>query len=267
MRSSEWVVCGYLACLVTLAWTLRLPGTRRAAATAVSAVLASLIFVLARRPQTSTIAFARDWLPAAYLVAGYWLSGLLFTRPMPRVEQWLQDIDRRIFERCRLSTFLQHAPRAVLEYFEASYVSCYAVVVAGLAVLSVSQSGVAADRYWTTVLLAEFGCYAMLPFIQTRPPRAIEGAGDMDRRRPSVRRLNLWILRFGSIQVNTVPSGHAAGGLATALLVAAARPAAGAAFLVLAFSIAAGSVVGRYHYAADAVLGLLWALIVWFVVG
>jgi membrane-associated phospholipid phosphatase len=51
-----------------------------------------------------------------------------------------------------------------------------------------------------------------------------------------------------------VPSGHAAGALATALAVGTTMPAAGAVFLVLAISIAAATVLGRYHYVIDTML-------------
>jgi undecaprenyl-diphosphatase len=72
--------------------------------------------------------------------------------------------------------------------------------------------------------------------------------------------LNELILRVGSVQVNTFPSGHAAGALATALAVAAVSPAAGWAFGALALGIVAASIVGRYHYMADSIAGLLVAV-------
>ena len=38
---------------------------------------------------------------------------------------------------------------------------------------------------------------------------------------------------------------------------------AGALFLVIGFAIALGAVAGRYHYTADAILGLLTAAAAW----
>jgi len=63
-----------------------------------------------------------------------------------------------------------------------------------------------------------------------------------------------------------VPSGHAAGAVAAALTVGSSMPAAGAALMVLAVSIAAASVLGRYHYLVDAVLGILVAIAAWLVI-
>jgi membrane-associated phospholipid phosphatase len=78
-----------------------------------------------------------------------------------------------------------------------------------------------------------------------------------------LRRLNLLVLHRGSIQANTVPSGHAAGAVATALMVMAYLPGPGLALMVLAFAIMAGSIVGRYHYLMDSVLGAAVAVVVW----
>ena len=69
------------------------------------------------------------------------------------------------------------------------------------------------------------------------------------------------VLNRASVQWNTFPSGHTAASLATALAVAGDIPVAGVVFGVVAVSIAAGSVVGRYHYAADALAGAVVAVI------
>ena len=76
-----------------------------------------------------------------------------------------------------------------------------------------------------------------------------------------IRGLNVRVLGVVSNQLNTFPSGHAAASLATALAVGARLPLAGFALGLLALAIAIGSVVGRYHYAADALAGIALALI------
>jgi membrane-associated phospholipid phosphatase len=50
--------------------------------------------------------------------------------------------------------------------------------------------------------------------------------------------------------------------MATALAVGATMPVAGALFLILAVSIAIATVLGRYHYLVDSVLGVLVAVAV-----
>jgi membrane-associated phospholipid phosphatase len=116
-----------------------------------------------------------------------------------------------------------------------------------------------ADRFWTAVLVAGFGSYGPLPWWPTRPPRAIERA--IERMRFAVRSMNLHVLSRASVQWNTFPSGHVATSLAAALAVASVLPSAGLVIAVIALAIAVASVVGRYHYAADALAGALLAAI------
>jgi hypothetical protein len=208
----------------------------------------------------------RDWLPALWVLFGYWISGLFFTHPMPAVEVRLLHIDRRFLRALAGNGPLTRAPRIVLEGLELAYALCYLLVPAGYFVLAASGHAEVADRYWTTVLSAELASYGMLPWIQTRPPRTVEPAAERRSRPVALRALNLFILGRGSIQVNTIPSGHAAGAMAVALSVATVLPAAGAVFLALAIAIMVASVAGRYHYAVDAALGALVGIIAWLVV-
>ena len=199
-------------------------------------------------------------MPLVYLLAGYWLPALLVSEPNVRFEQSLLSLDRRVFRPEGLVRFEQRAPRALVEYLELSYLLCYAVVPAGYACLLIGgyDDGVI-DRFWSIVLLAAFMCYGLLPWLPTRAPRAIEPErGGM---RSSIRNWNLAVLNRASVQWNTFPSGHTAASLATALAVGNYSPLAGIILGLVALSIAAGSVVGRYHYAADALAGAAVAVL------
>ena len=123
-----------------------------------------------------------------------------------------------------------------------------------------------ADRFWTLVLLGELGSFGMLPWIQTRPPRTLETDSAIDRRPLLLRRLNRFMVRTTSIQVNTFPSGHVAGSLATAIAVSEVLPSLTPWMFGAAIVIAVATVIGRYHYAADAVAGAVLTLVVWAIV-
>ncbi len=197
--------------------------------------------------------------PAVLLLGGYWLSGLFFKHPQPWLESWLARTDRDAFDALGLDRALQAAPRWVLEVLEASYTADYAVIAAG-ALLSAAAGVDEIARYWSIVLAAELTCYAALPFLRSRPPRAVEAAGVVATRAPRLRRLNTAILDRASVQANTIPSGHVAGAVAAALAVLPLSATAGAVLLILAALITAAAVTGRYHYVVDCVLGAVVAV-------
>jgi membrane-associated phospholipid phosphatase len=212
--------------------------------------------------------------PALALLAGYWMSGRLFVRHDVGIERWLRSVDDAILTRSGVLPWFRQAPGLIAEYFELSYLLVYVAVPAGATVLALAGHADRIDRFWTVVLLAEFACYGMLPWIQTRPPRILEadvGGGwgltpPASRTRP-IQQFNRRIADRASIRANTIPSGHAAGALATALAVGSSMPVAGVVFAVLAISIAVATVLGRYHYVIDTVLGVAVAVASWVLVG
>ena len=194
-------------------------------------------------------------MPLIYIVIGYRLPALLVT-------SMNEDFGRRLLaldHRWKVNTINARAPRALIELLELAYLCCYPMVPVGFAVLYFAGLGEESDRFWTAVLLAVFGCYGVLPWLPTHPPRAIEGAPTHSS--GLVRQVNLGVLGVASVQLNTFPSGHAAASLATALAVGVHLPLAGFLLGLLALAIAIGSVVGRYHYAADALSGIALALL------
>lgn len=201
--------------------------------------------------------------PSLILLLGYWLSGLFFIAPDHRAERWLQRVDEMLLARPGVFGWFQRAPYLVAEYLELSYVLVYVMLPAGAVTLLVAGRAEDVTRFWATVLAAEFACYGMLPWIPTRPPRSLEAAPPQPARASHVRRLNMGIATRASIQVNTLPSGHAAGAVATALCVAASVPEAGVLFATVAASIVVATVIGRYHYLIDSILGVLVGGIAW----
>jgi membrane-associated phospholipid phosphatase len=262
--SWHWITLVYLVYLV-VASLLRSEFARaRPRLVAVAMILTALTLsdvVYPLGPASSLVV-----IPSLVLLGGYRMSGMLFVRVDARAEAWLRQSDDRWFWRTGILPAYDRAPIIVREFFELSYLLVYAALPAGAIVLLASGHAVAAARYWTAVLLAEFACYAVLPWVQTRPPMLLEtrpAAGAIDG---PVRRFNQAIAARGSIHANTIPSGHAAGAFACALAISDALPAVGVAFAALAVSIATASVLGRYHYAADAVLGLAVAIGAWMIV-
>jgi len=268
MRTSDWVICAFFAYLIVLARVFPLSSARRGRVLVMSLVTAGTAVMLSQLRLSPVLRLLRDWLPALYVLQGYWISGLFFRRPMRRVEDSLLAIDRTVFRVARLGAFAERAPRALLEGVELAYLLAYPIVPAGFALVYFSSRAdgewpAGVDRFWTVVLGASYACYGALPWIQTRPPRAIDPRSPWTDRRLWMHRVNERILERASIHVNTLPSGHAASSLATALAVAAVDAAAGALFLVLAANVSLATVVGRYHFTVDTILGVLVAVMWW----
>ena len=263
MRAYEWIVCGYFAYLIVLARVQPLSATRRNRVLAVGVACIGLVLVLSQLRLQLPMRIARDWVPCIYLLQGYWMSGLFFRRPMEAVEDRLLRLDGRLLGAVRMDAVVGRTPRPVLELIELAYLCAYPFVPITLGLLYGAGLRGEADQYWTAVLLAAYACYGLLPWIQTRPPRVIEPPGSMDQRGLALRRLNRVVLDRASVQVNTIPSGHAATAVAAALATAGLRPDLLVPLLATAGAIALATVVGRYHYAADTVLGVAVGAAAW----
>ena len=250
----EWVALGYATYLAIVA--VSDSRFRRARGATLFAAFAAWI-VWAMSIGTMRPPLVDLLLPMPSLLVGYRLSGLFFIAPMRGVERWLMSVDERLVG--QWPTW----PAIVRNYFELAYVLVYAVVPLGAVTLALGGHADAVPRFWAVVLLAEFVSYGMLPWLQTRPPRAVEHNAPASS---LLRRFNLAVLSRGSIHVNTVPSGHAAGAVATALVVASVMPVAGAVFSLLAVSITIATIVGRYHYVVDALLGVIVAIAAWWLI-
>jgi membrane-associated phospholipid phosphatase len=204
----------------------------------------------------------RDWAPGPYVLIGYFLSGWLFTTPWVAMEQWLAAWDARLLG--DPTTRFARWPRWFLAYLELAYMACFLVIPLGFVILQLTGHGDLGNRYWTMVGAADFGAFAPLAFVQTRPPWALEPGVRL--RDDGVHRVATWFVRKGTIGANTFPSGHVAVSLAVAFAVMGVLPWVGLVFLIIALSIAAACIVGRYHYVVDVVAGIALALGVWAVV-
>ena len=254
-----WIAASLAFFSYVLAVTTVMPGlTRRARILAALGSFVGLAIPLAAHAAPPT-PLVHDWLaPPVLLLLGYWTSGLLFTAPMPRAEAALSAMDRLL----DVEPAARATPRWLADVLEAAYVGVYVLVPLALVIHVAWADQPDPERFWTVILVTDYICFACLPWIQTRPPRALSPFQPWDT---AARRLNLSLLGSTSIQANTFPSGHAAEGVAVALLVATAPWPIFAAVAFAGLLVSAGAVLGRYHYAADAFAGWAVAVVVWMI--
>ena len=267
----EWLSLVYFSSLTALASWFRFEPKRRRQAVGLgfSGILATLFpLLLARVVDSEWTAVFRDWMPALILLLAYWQAGRFFVGPNKKLQNKLRQVDEILGQRLRLL-------RAVSEWvwigwiLELAYLLAYLIVPLSLALLYLSGLSHRADYFWAVVLGATYPCYAALAFFPTLPPRFREGAmvDTFRTKNRASRKLNLWILNRFGIGANTFPSGHVAATSACALVLFRETPQTGILFVILAIGVALSVVVRRYHYVLDAVLAILWATVVWFVVG
>jgi hypothetical protein len=264
LRAAEWINILSFSWFVVLAWLRELDTARRTTITAIGAgglaITAFASQLLPRLAAPLAASVGRDWIPYLLLLMFYWQAGRFVTRTDVEFEARLERLDRKL-----AGPVLEWCARRptgvwILTYLEVAYLFCYVSMPLGLGALYVLRKGHEADYFWTVVLLATYASYSVLPFIQTRPPRVLGEKWSVPLPSGKVRAFNLWILRHASVQANTFPSAHVASTTACALILLHVGPAwVGLVFLWIAASIALGAVAGRYHYAADAILGAIVA--------
>lgn len=243
MFAFEMLALAYFAAL-TLAAALesRSRGPRTWRFLLRSAAVVLLIYVSSQRGATDL----RSWLGHAYLVFGYCLPAMLAGPPSSPFESWL----RRSDERWR--RWIVAVPDWIRSFLEVSYFLCYPLVPAAFTVVWLYGSQSDVDRFWTALLAAGFACYGSLPWLVSRPPRSLASGAA----RPEwIRSVNIALLNRLSHGLNTFPSGHVAVSVAAALMLLDVSLVAAVVFGLVAAAIAAGAVIGRYHYAIDVLIG------------
>ena len=138
----ETIALAYVTYLALVAASVR-RFHRPRAPTLTAAFAAWTVWAMARDAHRSVA--IEILVPAACLLAGYWLSGLFFVAPMTRVERWLRGVDER------LVVSLGHCPRLLRDYFELAYVLVYAVVPAGAITLVLGGYADGVPRFWSSV--------------------------------------------------------------------------------------------------------------------
>lgn len=273
-RQAEWINLAFFVLMSIVATTMRLEVAQKKqallfGATGVLVTLAGVLMV-PLLPTPAAAAF-RDWLPVPLVLVAYHQAGRLYTKANRSLEARLERLDAILARPFR--RFSGVAESQVFRLgLEASYLLAYPMVPLGLLVLRLEDTGFDADRFWEVVLPATYLCYMMLPFAPTRPPRLVNPTGEdslssRERGPGDGRKLNLRILDRLGIGVNTFPSGHVAATTAAALVVASVGGVTGGLFVLMAAGVASSVVIRRYHYAADALLGVALAVVVCWTIG
>ncbi len=275
LRASEKLVFAFTAIALGASVSFPLTARDRLAIWGMDLAAGAVVLLLSRHgvaERSPLLASLRDWFPCVLIPLAYRESGLFFTPdPSHRLDHLFIQWDNALLRNSIVAYGLSHWSTILTPYFEFAYMLTYPLVPLGLLSLIVArQRGcmkkpegstpeLVVDHFWTASLLAMFTCYVVYPFFPLTPPRVLF-PGLVDDSHSALRHLNLWLLHQNGDQASLFPSGHVAGVTAVALAVRAYLPRLGCVFIIGAVSIALATVVGRYHYAADALAGTLVGL-------
>lgn len=267
MRTSEWIQLGFAITFAIAAWATLftprpLPRRSRWNVTALAIATAiTLGFVHMLRPYLSVDRFSilLDGATIALFLIPYWQTGQFFLGPDFRLQAKLLAIDQRLLPRASAASGTRR--NLIGAALEIAYLSCYPLVPLALTAVYAFGLRPHVEGFWLVLLLSTYLCYATTPLVPAFPPRSLADLPDAQRAATGKTRLfNLFILKHGSIHAISFPSAHVASAFAIALTLLYYAPPVGAGFLVIAIMISLGAVIGRYHYAADVILGALTAL-------
>ena len=277
LRPPAKIILGFLAYVAVASLAFPLSSGQRAIVWGTNLMAGMLVLLLNFREECepALIRTSRHWVPAVLILLAYRESGLL---QVPDSAHHFDNLfiqwDRVLLANRGVEALLSACTPWLQHYLEFCYLMCYPLVPLGAGILYLAQRSQASarnsdrtlpsfisldpeasDRFWTAILLATLACYVIFPFVPLTPPRVLYGDNPWPAVGPLLRKMNLWLLDRYSVQACIFPSGHVAAVTAEALVLRRLVPRFGWVFVLMAVSIALATVVGRYHYAADAIVG------------
>ena len=267
VRRSEWVILGFLVYAIALGTLLPVAlSIRHLVMLLNGTVLAgyTLLIVLDRSKPSLVFGVVRDVGSLALIVLAYREMGWF---AQPHLDHTLEASwvtwDRVV---------LRGGGRAVVEaigpvipsILEISYALVYTLAPFAIAMLYAYRRREKVDEFLFVFAVGVLLCYVQFPFWPSEPPRVVFVGEDLPSYGTVFRRFNLWMLGNYGIHTSVFPSAHVAGAFAAAfgaMRVLPERPWVSRVLFVIASLIAIATVYGRYHYLADALAGLLAALV------
>lgn len=262
LRASEWIFVGLFGYLAVLShWFPDRPNLQHQPAEFLAFVF--VLFVsLARLEQTRMsrgISIARDFLPILITLVAF--RQMEYFLP-PHFDHHFENVwirwDRTLLENWHLKAAIEKFGAMLPLYLEFCYLVVYGLPFYCVAILYAQNKRTAVDRFLVIYLTGTLVAYSLFPFFPSQPPRYVFPQIDAPGTITVLRRLNLAILKEGTIHIGVFPSAHVSSAFAAAwgmFLVLPHRKVFGWTLLVYAVSVSLATIYGRYHYAADVAAG------------
>ncbi len=261
MRSSEWLIAGYFVYVAAIAAWFFTPFSPVTWKTwAMAAVVIAIMFALSRFPKRA-VSYARDLAPAIYALAAYremnWFTPAVHAH---RLEQTWIVWDRRILDGWHLRDAIESGGPLLAGFLELCYALVYAVAMISLLAIFANRRRDRVNLFWLAYLTGTLGAYGLFPYFPSEPPRTVFPGADMPHITTAIREFNLFIVGGYGIHSSVFPSAHVSLVLSAAWGLLAAIPGRrwiGWTMAAYGILVAIATVYGRYHYAVDALAGIV----------
>jgi membrane-associated phospholipid phosphatase len=227
-------------------------------------VFVTLAYAGRMHPRSEALSMARDWLPLAVLVLAYremgWFAPQQHTFELEN--SWIVW-DRMLLTDWGLQAGIESLGPLLPALLELCYALVYAIGPFCLGAIYAWGTRGRADAFLFRFLSGTVLSYALFPYFPSEPPRAVFPAENLPAFDTIFRQFNWWLLGGHGIHTSVFPSAHVSSAYAAAFAlfrVVPERKWAGWGITVLATGIFWATIYGRYHYAVDAVAGLLVAV-------
>jgi membrane-associated phospholipid phosphatase len=268
LRSAEWLLVIYFGYVAAIAPRFPLQQQLLWRPLMVEVLVCTLFLALAYgelHEHARLFGIMRDWVSVALILLAYremdWFSALARNFSLElRWEQW----DRTILYQAGFKRAVEGLGALGPLYLELCYLLVYAVAPFVVAALYVQRRFARVNSAVFLYLLGTLLAYALFPYFPSDPPRIAFGGSDMPNIVTPIRELNLWLVSDYGIHSSVFPSAHVSSAFSAAWALFAFLPERkryGWGMLTYAVSVAAATVYGRYHYAADAVAGFAVSLV------
>jgi len=267
LRASEWLLVAYFCYVAVIAPFFPLQHAAAWRPPVVLFLVLALTTAFAygeRHEYPAAFSLARDWLAVTLTLVAYremdWFS------PMERKFLWeLRWVgwDRWLLYNAGLQRGIESLGALLPSYLELCYLLVYAVAPAMVAMIYVERRRDVIDRVLFLYLAGTLLAYALFPYFPSDPPRTVFGGSDMPNVMTALRRFNLWIVNGYGIHSSVFPSAHVSSAFSSAWALLYYTPEKrrfGRGMLIYAISVSMATIYGRYHYAADALAGLIISL-------
>jgi membrane-associated phospholipid phosphatase len=261
VRLSEWVLAVYFAYITVMAAILPVRAGVSLRTVIVNGVLLCAYSLLLRFRKSLVVDHLRNWIPLGLMLLAYkevgWLAPAAHNHQLEG--SWIYW-DRLLLREWRLRNLIEGTGPLLPSVLEICYLLVYALPAFSMSMLYVYRRSRQAECLLVIYLLGLFLSYVQFPYWPSEPPRIVFPGEDAPSIETMVRQFNHWILGGYGIHTSVFPSAHVSGAVAAAFALRQAlkdRPWVYGAVFVYAALVALATVYGRYHYAVDAVAGVV----------